>query len=268
MILDSFLFLRYYYFNKMSYISVKGVNKIFNGRGKIEELYSLDTVSFSIKRGDFFCILGPSGCGKSTLLDLMAGFDAPTSGKIFIKGEEVTKPQSDYIAVFQEYGLLPWKNVRENIAFGLQFQKLSKQEKDNLLEEYIDLVHLTGYEDKLPRELSGGMKQRVAIARALIVQPEALFMDEPFAALDQITRIALRQELLRIWQEKNITVVFVTHDIDESILLGDRIAVMSSAPGKIQTIIPVDIKRPRDGSSKKFQIIKRKILKEFNINKN
>ncbi|HLC69820.1 MAG TPA: ABC transporter ATP-binding protein [Patescibacteria group bacterium] len=249
----------------MTFINVENVNKLFRGKNKNSDEYALDYVNFSIKKGEFFCILGPSGCGKSTLLNMMAGFELPTNGKIVIDNNEMKEPSPKYISVFQEYGLFPWRSVSTNIGFGLEFSDKKETTKNKTLEEYTKLVGLDAFKHKSPVELSGGMKQRVALARALAVHPEVLFMDEPFGALDEITRITLQKELLRIWEEKQITIIFVTHNIESAIALGDRIAVMTPHPGKIKKIINLQIDRPRDIASQEFENIKKDILLEFGI---
>ncbi|OGH88365.1 MAG: hypothetical protein A3J93_04920 [Candidatus Magasanikbacteria bacterium RIFOXYC2_FULL_42_28] len=249
----------------MSLIQIQNVNKLYTGAIKQDENYALDMVNFDIKPGEFFCVLGPSGCGKTTLLNIMAGFEKPTNGKIIINGSEVTGPSPKNIVVFQEYGLFPWKTVEKNIEFPLNLNKTNEETKSKIIKEILELVNLSDFANKTPAELSGGMKQRVALARALVVQPEILFMDEPFAALDEMTRIKLERELLKIWKGRKITVVFVTHNIDSAITLGDRIAVMTPCPGKIKNILDVNLKRPRDITSNEFENLKKEILVEFDI---
>lgn len=194
----------------------------------------LDDVSLNIEKGEFICLLGPSGCGKSTLLNAMAGFLKPTSGEIKIENQIVQKPSMKYVTIFQNYGLLPWRTVQKNVELGLETQKYSKEKKANIASHYLKMVGLEHAAKKRPAQLSGGMQQRVAIARALAVEPDILFMDEPFGALDAITRMKLQTDILEIAQDTKKTVVFVTHDIEEAVFLADRIVIMSANPGRIK----------------------------------
>ncbi len=210
----------------------------------------LDDIDLNVDVGEFVCLLGPSGCGKSTLLNIIAGFISPTSGQVLIDGQVVRGPDPRRIFVFQERGVFPWQTVEGNIGFGLF--KLSKQEREQRIAHYIKLVGLQGFEQAYPQELSGGMKQRLEVARALAVDPDMLFLDEPFGALDSITRLGMRRELLRIWEAERKTIVFVTHDIEESVQLADRVVVMTARPAKVQRIVEVDIPHPRDISSRRY----------------
>lgn len=194
----------------------------------------LDDVSLNIEKGEFICLLGPSGCGKSTLLNAMAGFLKPTSGEIKIENQIVQKPSMKYVTIFQNYGLLPWRTVQKNVELGLETQKYSKEKKAKIASHYLKMVGLEHATKKRPAQLSGGMQQRVAIARALAVEPDILFMDEPFGALDAITRMKLQTDILEIAQDTKKTVVFVTHDIEEAVFLADRIVIMSANPGRIK----------------------------------
>jgi NitT/TauT family transport system ATP-binding protein len=205
----------------------------------------LDIESLSINRGEFFCLLGPSGCGKSTLLNILSGFLKSDSGQILIDDKNITQPNPSHIQVFQEYGLFPWKTVLQNVLFGLNIRDNNSEKSNSTAHHFIELVGLTGFENHYPGELSGGMKQRTALARALAVDPEILFMDEPFGALDSLTRLKMQKELERIWRETRKTILFVTHNIDESLALADRIAVMTTS-GRIEKIINVTSLRPRD----------------------
>jgi len=244
-------------------IHVENVNKCFNQRIKGKEVYALDIVNFSIKKGEFFCILGPSGCGKSTLLNILAGFEKPTHGKVTIDRIEVKKPNKKYVTIFQEYALFPWRNVLQNVAYGLEVKGIGKERREKIAQKYIKLVNLEGFENKYPSELSGGMKQRLQIARTLAVKPEIIFMDEPFGALDITTRAKLQEELINIWRKEKKTIVFVTHNVNEAIMLGDRVAVMSPHPGRIKKIIDVGLKRPRDRFGVDFIKIEKEIFSEF-----
>jgi NitT/TauT family transport system ATP-binding protein len=213
------------------------------------ELEILSEVNLGIDQAEFVCLVGPSGCGKSTLLNLVAGFDFPTSGRVFFKGQSVTAPDPARMVVFQEPSLFPWLTTEENLAFGLSLSahsgKYGKSERKELIRQHLQLVGLGGFERHYMSEMSGGMKQRLEIARALIMQPEVLLMDEPFGALDAQTRILMQQLLLSIWDRFRQAVLFITHDIDEAILLGDVVHVMSARPGRIKKSLPVAIARPR-----------------------
>jgi NitT/TauT family transport system ATP-binding protein len=207
-------------------------------RGAVQ-FTALDDVSFSVKLGEFLVVVGPSGCGKSTLLDLLAGLTTPTSGRILLDGKPITGPGMDRGVVFQQYALFPWRTALENVEFGLELRKLKPKERREVARGFLDLVGLSGFENRHPHELSGGMKQRVAIARSLAYDPDVLLMDEPFAALDQQTREILQGELARIWQTSKKTIIFITHGIDEAVCLGERVAIMTSRPGRIKTIIDI-----------------------------
>src|SRR5512140_1282081 len=223
----------------------------------------LEHINLDIRQGEFVCLLGPSGCGKSTLLNIVAGFLRPTSGEVIIEGERVQGPDSRRIFVFQERGVFPWLTVEGNIGFGLF--KLSKEEKEQRIAHYIKLVGLGGFEKAYPQELSGGMKQRVEVARALAVNPDVLFLDEPFGALDSITRLVMRSELLRIRRAEKKTILFVTHDIDESVQLADRVVVMSTRPATIRRIVDIDMAHPRDLSSPRYIELRDLLLGEIGL---
>jgi NitT/TauT family transport system ATP-binding protein len=213
--------------------------------------------------GEFVCLLGPSGCGKSTLLNAMAGFLSPTSGEIKVSGEVVRKPDPRRIFVFQERGVFPWLTVEGNIGFGLS--KLARAEREQRIAHYVKMVGLEGFEKTYPQELSGGMKQRLEVARALAVNPDMLLLDEPFGALDSITRLIMRGELLRIWEAERKTIVFVTHDIDEAVQLADRVVVMSARPATIQQIVNIDIAHPRDISSPRYLELRDGIFQQIGL---
>ncbi|WP_406404305.1 ABC transporter ATP-binding protein [Streptomyces sp. NBC_00879] len=222
-------------------ISFQGVGKTFPVRGKQGQVTALDGIDLDIVAGEFVVIVGPSGCGKSTLLDLLGGLSAPTSGRILLDGEPVTGPGLDRGIVFQQYALLPWRTALGNVEFGLEATRVPRRVRAGRAREYLALVGLTGFEDRHPHELSGGMRQRVAIARSLAYDPDVLLMDEPFAALDAQTRESLQDELLRIWQRTGKTIVFITHGIDEAVHLGQRVAVLTSRPGRIKEVVPIDL---------------------------
>lgn len=242
-------------------LRTENVGMVFQRDGKT--LPVLENIDLEVGEGEFVCLLGPSGCGKSTLLSAMAGFLKPTSGEIRIDGEIVRGPDPRRIFVFQERGVFPWLTVAGNIGFGLS--KLSRGERAQRVDHYIKMVGLEGFEKSYPHELSGGMKQRVEVARALAVNPDVMFLDEPFGALDSITRMVMRSELLRIWQAERKTILFVTHDIDEAVQLSDRVVVMSARPGRIQQIVPIDIAHPRDISSPRYLELRDGILGQIGL---
>jgi NitT/TauT family transport system ATP-binding protein len=206
---------------------------------------ALDQVSFEVPDQQFAVLVGPSGCGKSSLLYLTAGLNEPTEGEIYVGGQQVQGPGADRGMVFQSYTLFPWLTVRQNVEFGLKRRGMAAAQRKEIVDYYVNEVGLTGFADNYAKQLSGGMMQRVAIARALANDPQILLMDEPFGALDSQTRLQMQQLLLRVWGNSKKTVLFVTHDIDEAILLGDRVYVMGARPGRIKQILDVPIERPR-----------------------
>jgi NitT/TauT family transport system ATP-binding protein len=226
----------------MSLIAFNGVSKTFSGRTAVQALADVD---LNIRDGEFVALLGPSGCGKSTLLNLLAGFEPLSDGDLTFDGQVVARPGPDRGVVFQEASLFPWLTVWDNITFGPRVQRQSKADYEVRAREMLRLVGLEAFKDALPAQLSGGMRQRVGIARALVMNPRALLMDEPFGALDAQTRLTMQQLLLDVWQTLGIAVLFVTHDIDEAVLLADRICVMSARPGRITREITVELPRPR-----------------------
>lgn len=223
----------------------------------------LRDVNLGVREGEFVCILGPSGCGKSTLLNIVAGFVAPSAGNVAIDGVPVAGPDPRRIFVFQERGTFPWLTVEQNIVFGLF--RLSDREKRERIAHYVQLVGLKGFEKSYPRELSGGMKQRLEVARALAVNPDVLYLDEPFGALDSITRLQMRRELLRIWEAEKKTILFVTHDIEESVQLADRVVVMSQRPARVRREIVIDIPHPRDISSSRYIELRDVLFSEIGL---
>lgn len=237
-------------------VVVSGVSKLFEARG--QPLRVLDDVSLTVEDGEFILLLGPSGCGKSTLLNIIAGFEKASMGKVEIDGEMVTKPSPRRVFVFQEYGIFPWATVWQNVELGLLDKP--EAERDPIVERTIRMVGLAGFENSYPRELSGGMKQRVEVARALAVSPDVIYMDEPFGALDSLTRLTMRAEMIRIWQQEKKTIIFVTHDIDEALQLADRVVVMSARPGRIADIVPIDIPHPREIGSPDYVRTKRRLF--------
>ncbi len=230
-------------------IEIKGISRVYNIRRnnsqEKSEFLAIQDVNLTIEKGEFISIVGPSGCGKSTLLDIIAGLAKPNAGEIYIDNKLITGPALDRGIVLQGYALFPWRTVRQNVEFGLEIKGVPKSQRKGISQEFIELVGLKDFEDRYPYELSGGMKQRVAIARALAYDPEVLLMDEPFAAVDAQTRETLQDELLRIWEETHKTVIFVTHSIEEAVLLADRVAIMSVNPGTIREVVKINLPRPR-----------------------
>jgi NitT/TauT family transport system ATP-binding protein len=231
-----------------SRIELRGVRQVFSVRSDVDrrpqEFVALDGVDLDVSPGEFVALVGPSGCGKSTILDLVSGLATPAGGSVVVDGREVTGPGLDRGMVFQQYTLLPWRTARGNIEFALEAAgRSSRVERRQKAEEYLRLVGLTEFADRYPHELSGGMKQRVAIARSLSYEPEVLLMDEPFGALDAQTRERLQEELLQIWRRTGTTIVFITHDIDEAVFLGQRVAVMSARPGRIEETLDISLDR-------------------------
>ena len=245
------------------YLDVENVTISFQEKNKEHKI--LENVSLHVDKGEFICLLGPSGCGKSTLLNAMAGFLKPAEGNITIEGQKVEKPSMKYVTIFQNYGLLPWRTVQKNVELGLETKKLGKKEKKQIADHYLKMVGLQDAARRRPAQLSGGMQQRVAIARALAVEPEVLFMDEPFGALDAITRMKLQKDILRITRETGKTVVFVTHDIEEAVFLADRIVIMSANPGTIKSILPVQLPAHRDRTSDDFLLMRDKVYEIFHM---
>ncbi len=224
-------------------LSLRGIRKHF--QTKRHDTTAIANVDLDVKEGEFLCIVGPSGCGKSTLLNIVAGFDTTYDGEAFFEGESIQRPGPQRVLVFQEPALYPWLNVRENIEFGLKMKGVNGKERRDQAEKYLDLVNLSRFERAYLHELSGGMKQRVQLARALAVEPRMLLMDEPFAALDAQTRDVLQQELQEIWQRTGTTILFVTHNVREAVILGDRVVVMTPAPARIKEDIIIPLARPR-----------------------
>ncbi len=231
---------------------------------KGEKVIALQNISGYVEKSEFVTIVGTSGCGKSTLLKIVAGLERPTSGKVLLDGRETRDPGADRGMVFQSYTLYPWLTVKENIAFGLKLKKLPKSEIDEITAFYLDKVGLRGFDNYFPKALSGGMKQRVAIARAMANNPEILLLDEPFGALDAQTRTLMQELLLKLMEETRMTVLFVTHDIDEAIFLGDVVYVMTARPGRIKEEIKIDVPHPRSPDIKMtpmFLELKKKVVK-------
>jgi NitT/TauT family transport system ATP-binding protein len=219
---------------------------IIKNNGKKEKFTALSNINFSVGEGEFITILGPSGCGKSTLLDVIAGLLKPEKGEVLIDDKKVEKTSLEVGFIMQNYALFPWRTVRKNIEYGLELKKVTKKERGEISDRYLSLVHLESFADRYPYELSGGMKQRVAIARALAYNPDILLMDEPFAAVDAQTREGLQDELLNIWEQMKKTIIFVTHSIEEAVILSDRVIVLTENPGAIKAIKVIELARPRN----------------------
>ncbi|MBL4954338.1 ABC transporter ATP-binding protein [Neobacillus sp. YIM B02564] len=226
-------------------VRIDNVVKVFSGSRKHAQVLAVDHVSLDIMTNEFITILGPSGCGKSTLLRIVAGLEEQSSGHVYLDGQEVHGPSSNRGMVFQAYSLFPWLTVEENIQFGLKNKGVIAARRKEIAKEYVELVRLTGFEKHYPKQLSGGMQQRVAIARALANDPEILLLDEPFGALDNQTRTLMQELLLEIWEKSNKTILFITHDVEESIFLANRVIVMTSRPGRIKADIPIELEHPR-----------------------
>ena len=229
-------------------VKIDHVEKIYQGRSG--EVVALNGVDMEIRENEFVCVVGPSGCGKSTLLNIIAGLERPTSGRVCVKGQEVVNPGSERGVIFQQYALFPWLTVKKNVKFGLKLRGVKEPELSVIADKYIRLVGLEEFGDSYPKELSGGMKQRVAIARAYAVNPEILLMDEPFGALDAQTRTQLQTELLETWEKEKKTCFFITHDVEEAIILAQRVVIMSARPGRVKEIVPVNIPYPRTQETK------------------
>jgi NitT/TauT family transport system ATP-binding protein len=224
-------------------IEFGNVTKVFEGGQRI---VAVDDISLRVEPGTFISIIGPSGCGKSTALGIAAGLIAPTAGHVLLNGKPVAAPGADRGMVFQQYANLPWKTVIENVELGLKIRGVVRRERRKIARQFIEMVGLSGFEDRYPRELSGGMQQRVAIARVLANDPEVILLDEPFGALDAQTREILQEEIIRIWSATKKTIMHVTHNIEEAVFLADRVIVMTARPGKIKAVVGIDLPRPRD----------------------
>lgn len=241
----------------MDYIAITNLSKTFTG--KENSVSALQDINLSISRGEFVCLLGPSGCGKSTLLNAIAGFIQPSSGGIVVDGQPVREPGPERGVVFQEYAIFPWMTVARNIAFGLEIKGASAAEIRERVDVLLDTLGLREFRDRFPKDLSGGMRQRVAIARLLAIDSPVMLMDEPFGALDALTRRTLQDELLRIWRESGKTILFVTHSIEESLYLANRIVVMTYRPGTIKRDKEVSMTYPRDPAGFEFNELKREL---------
>ncbi|WP_040368033.1 ABC transporter ATP-binding protein [Paucidesulfovibrio longus] len=242
-------------------LTIDNLTKTYGAGDKL--VTALDNARMDVRDGEFAVVVGPSGCGKSTLLNIVAGLESPGQGRVELDGLPIVGPGAERGMVFQSYTLFPWLTVRKNVEFGLRIKGLPQSERAEIARRYVDLVGLSEFENALPKELSGGMKQRVAIARVLANKPRMLLMDEPFGALDAQTRLLLQELLLDVWRKEQATVLFITHDIDEAILLGDRVFVMSKRPGRIVEEVRIDLERPRDHTltvSPRFAELKKRVM--------
>jgi len=240
-----------------NHVELQNVSKFYDSG---QRLHALHEVSFGVGEGEFVSIVGPSGCGKSTLLKIIAGLDKPSSGEVKFRGGTICGPHSKISLVFQAFGLFPWRTVLENVEYGLEMQRVPKQERRELARDYLGMVGLSGYEHMYPKQLSGGMRQRVGIARALAVEPEVVLMDEAFSAIDEVTADVLRDEVAEIHKHTGKTFVLVTHNLSEAIELADKVVVLSSRPAKVKKIMPISLDRPRDRTHTMFVHIHRDIL--------
>ena len=243
-------------------VEIRGVSKLYPAAGQ-KPSWALQDVSLDIRAGEFMCAIGPSGCGKTTLLNMVAGFLQPTRGSIRFGGREIGGPGSDRGVVFQEYALLPWLTARRNVEFGLRQQNVPPAERRRIVDQFLALAGLTHAAERYPFELSGGMRQRVAVVRALVTKPRILLMDEPFAAVDALTRATLQEELLRIWKEVGLGIFFITHNIEEAVFLAQRIVIMSPFPGRIKEIVEVDLPYPRDRGATAFGDLYNRVSRAF-----
>jgi NitT/TauT family transport system ATP-binding protein len=247
--------------DRRPFLRIRDVSKTFIiGQERVEALHHVDLI---VDKGELVCLIGASGCGKSTLLRIIAGFEAPTSGDVRVYDAPITGPGSDRGMVFQDYALFPWLTVRQNIAFGPAQKKLSKKEVVELTEKHLEMVGLAKFADRYPYQLSGGMKQRVSIARVLANEANILLMDEPFGALDALTREQLQDELLEIWARTHVTILFVTHSVEEATLLSDRVVVMTAGPGRIDSDNRISLPRPREVSAPDFNAVRRNLTERL-----
>lgn len=243
----------------MQTLELHEVNKSF------DTLKVLESVNIKINQGEFAAIVGPSGCGKSTVLRMVAGLESPDSGEVLANGQTINTPSPDRTMIFQEHALYPWSTVEENVGFGLELANVPKIERKKRIEEVLKKVGLDGFNQYYPSQLSGGMRQRVSIARALVMDPDVLLLDEPYGALDAMTRLTMQNELLHLWQDSGKTMLLITHDIDEAIYLADRIFVMSARPGRVVHTIELDLPRPRNRNGERFVKLRQEIMQVLGL---
>lgn len=249
--------------NQFGSISVKNVYRTYIDANR-NEVEALKDISIDIEPGEFISFIGPSGCGKTTLMRLIAGLDEAQAGELFLDGEKIEGTNHERGYVFQQANLFPWQNIEDNISAGLRARKIYKEHKDEVA-HYIEIAGLKGFEKSYPHQVSGGMAQRASLVRALINNPKVLLLDEPLGALDSFTRFALQDKLLELWKERETTMILVTHDVDEAVYLSDRIILMSPRPGKIEEVVDVNLRRPRNRTSTDFLILRKKILEKLNL---
>jgi len=245
-------------------LKINNITKIFEANGN--KLHVLDSISFDVKEKEFLTIVGPSGCGKTTLIKIIAGLETPTSGRIILDENKIHKPSKKIGYVPQEYSLFPWKNIKENIRFGLKLQGVKRVDAEKKIEELLNLIGLSEFREYYPKDISGGMKQKVAIARALAIDQTLLLLDEPLISIDAQNRNKLQDDILNIWKKSERTILFITHNIDEAIYLSDRIIILSPLPATVKKIIPIILERPRNRTSPQFNLIRKQILNYMNIN--
>jgi NitT/TauT family transport system ATP-binding protein len=241
-------------------VELVDISKTYFNVSNKEEIKALNGISVTVEDGEFISIIGPSGCGKTTLLRIISGLEQPSTGKIFLRGKEIEKPYGQVGLIFQEYALFPWRTVIDNIDFGLEIKKFPRKKRKEMARFYLHKFNLDGFENEYPKELSGGMKQRVAIARTLINDPELLLMDEPFGSLDSQTRNSMQEFLLNVWQETKKTILFVSHNIDETVFLSQKVLGLSARPGSIKLVLEIDLPYPRERTSQEFNLYRKKIL--------
>ena len=241
-------------------LELVNISKTYFHANTSEDIDAVSDISLKVEDGKFVSIIGPSGCGKTTLLRIISGLEQPSAGKIILKGKEIEKPYGQVGMIFQEYALFPWRTVLDNISFGLEIKKISKVKREEMAQFYLHKFGLDGFENKFPNELSGGMKQRVAIARTLVNDPELLLMDEPFGSLDSQTRNSMQEFLLKVWQETRKTILFVSHNIDESVFLSQQVFGLSARPASIKLVLDIDLPYPRERTSQDFNFYRKKIL--------
>jgi ABC-type nitrate/sulfonate/bicarbonate transport system ATPase subunit len=245
------------------YLELVGLSKTYPGKALGDRITVLQDLNCRLEAGRFISFVGPSGCGKTTLLRIISGLEQASAGQVLLNGHDITRDSQEIGFIFQEYALFPWRTTLENITLGLEIQGIPKKDREQSAKEYIQQFGLEGFEDHYPRELSGGMQQRVAIARTLIMNPRVVLMDEPFASLDSQTRNDLQEFLLQIWQRRGETILFVTHNVDEAVFLGDQVIVLSTRPGRIELTLPVETPRPRDRTDPEFNALRRQILQHL-----
>jgi ABC-type nitrate/sulfonate/bicarbonate transport system ATPase subunit len=243
----------------MQTIQLRNVTKTFG------QLEVLSEINLTVDKGEFAAIVGPSGCGKSTALRMIAGLERPTTGEVLANGEPIVKPDPRRILIFQEHALYPWRTVEQNVGFGLELANVPEKERKARVDEVLDKVGLNGFQNYYPHQLSGGMRQRASIARALVMNPEVLLLDEPYGALDAITRLTMQNELIKLWQGTGKTVLLITHDIDEAVYLADTIYVMSPRPGRVIRSVKSDMPRPRDRNSAEFVHLRQQIMESLGL---